>query len=979
MVAGSNPERILSGRASDASMSFRDMSSRPLDSVGRPSKAEAFSPSASQRYEGAVRSSLRTTWRGIIQRYEVVVGSSSVQACLTWWRRGLKRARPWCIGVIDNVKLQVFMFLITVYALVGEDVRMVSYTSNSDDLYFNIVTICALLLFSFEMVCSCIGKDDYFLSFFFFLDLVATSSLILDITWVYEVLILGGDTSVARAGRMSRVGTRAGRVIRVIRLLRLIRILKLYKHILDMRRRMKDDDDKTGPGRESPDEEVYAESRVGQKLSQMTTQKVIVLILSMLIMLPIISVEAWFRETPTAAQYGADVVNTVYQECRSSTIANATAPFAKGSADEAALRLACLRFERHLTMFIGAHHLENHVQCEMGVDKAFNMGCKLGLAWVGFKVNAEAGFGGFTQQTFEQHWARLYPKTSDRLGVDTLRPDLMQRLNSGSVLDCPDNPYGPDYRYVPVSSQMDLQCPEDLRLMEMAWVEPQLMVAGYAIPIVFVFDQRPHLLRSSVYSMLQTVFICLVLALGAMFFSRDANVLVLQPIERMISLVQKIRDNPLYAMKLGDESYRAENGGLEESATEQGVQTGGCWGCIRRFNPCRRQTVVKEQTMETKILENAIVKLGKLLALGFGEAGSEIIVKNMGDDTATVNPMIPGNKVNAVFGFCDITHFTDMTEVLQDKVMLFVNQVAEIVHSIVDAWHGAANRNNGQAFLIVWRMRDEFTVEARTKMGDMSVVSFAQVLAAVNKSAVLKDYREHPALLARIPKFRVRMGFGLHYGWAIEGAIGSDFKIDASYLSPHVNMASRLEAATRHYQVEFLVSEPFVQICSAKMASTFRAIDQVTFKGGMSTPIRLFSVDLRGERLIGKNRPLFTSTGRRNENQFEVRRIREKAKDEKLQESFNVYEVFVNDSDLALMREKFHTRFFQQYSKGFFNYQAGEWGVARTVFSSTVNMLPWTDGPSEVLLEYMGNFGFDSSKATPKGWPGHRELTEAEA
>ena len=34
------------------------------------------------------------------------------------------------------------------------------------------------------------------------------------------------------------------------------------------------------------------------------------------------------------------------------------------------------------------------------------------------------------------------------------------------------------------------------------------------------------------------------------------------------------------------------------------------------------------------------------------------------------------------------------------------------------------------------------------------------------------------------------MGFGLHYGWAIEGAIGSNLKIDASYLSPDVNMAT---------------------------------------------------------------------------------------------------------------------------------------------------------------------------------------------
>jgi hypothetical protein len=30
----------------------------------------------------------------------------------------------------------------------------------------------------------------------------------------------------------------------------------------------------------------------------------------------------------------------------------------------------------------------------------------------------------------------------------------------------------------------------------------------------------------------------------------------------------------------------------------------------------------------------------------------------------------------------------------------------------------------------------------------------------------------------------VKLGFGMHVGWAIEGMIGSNFKADASYLSP---------------------------------------------------------------------------------------------------------------------------------------------------------------------------------------------------
>jgi hypothetical protein len=61
-----------------------------------------------------------------------------------------------------------------------------------------------------------------------------------------------------------------------------------------------------------------------------------------------------------------------------------------------------------------------------------------------------------------------------------------------------------------------------------------------------------------------------------------------------------------------------------------------------------------------------------LLALGFGEAGSGIISKNMSSG-GDLNPMMPGQKTFAVFGFCDIRNFTDATEVLQTKVMQFVN------------------------------------------------------------------------------------------------------------------------------------------------------------------------------------------------------------------------------------------------------------------------------------------------------------------
>jgi hypothetical protein len=59
----------------------------------------------------------------------------------------------------------------------------------------------------------------------------------------------------------------------------------------------------------------------------------------------------------------------------------------------------------------------------------------------------------------------------------------------------------------------------------------------------------------------------------------------------------------------------------------------------------------------------------------------------------------------------------------------------------------------------------------------LSVIAFLKIIAATNRSPVLACYRLHEGLLQRMPNYRVRMGFGLHKGWAIEGAIGSEFKV----------------------------------------------------------------------------------------------------------------------------------------------------------------------------------------------------------
>merc|ERR1712228_796791 len=122
----------------------------------------------------------------------------------------------------------------------------------------------------------------------------------------------------------------------------------------------------------------------------------------------------------------------------------------------------------------------------------------------------------------------------------------------------------------------------------------------------------------------------------------------------------------------------------------------------------------------------------------------------------------------------------------------------------------------------------------------MSVVAFAQVLGAIQESPLLATYRSHPGLKFRLGKnCRVNLSFGLHAGWAIEGAVGSEFKIDASYLSPNVSIATSVELATQTYGVSLMVAQSVVELCPPNVVSKCRLIDRVVITGS-SQPMEIY-------------------------------------------------------------------------------------------------------------------------------------------
>jgi len=860
-------------------------------------------------------------------------------------------------GVIIEHKAFVFVStLMTVWALIGDDLKLLTTDKPTDGIFDGIVIFC-IVFFGMECAASCLGVADYFGSFFFVLDVLSTGTLFLDLTVVSEFLFGDSDSdpSRARTSRTARLGAKVGRMVRV---LRLIRIVKLFKAFLAAKSKPKprpsmkftlEDDFEEPP--EEEDTSFDKESLVGKKLSAKMTQWTILLVLTLLIVLPLLRVDMVER-LPTSSAFAAEEVLEAYQRSELD-------PTYRPAYDKAVLRSLY-----HHNWYTGR---ESTCPEELSSCSRFFLGHAF---WV--------GVGGF-QSTDAQLRARALQTSlnaSEVVAFDNAAATMSARYTygrmPGAVVEQLSAPwttecevYGESYIGVSVLGTADhpVSCPTDLRYQEVERIMPQLMpLAAYDDWFfVFYYDLRPFVESEAAFSIATTVFLCVILCIASIMFTSTANALVLAPVEKMMQKVEAIRANPLAATKIADDEFQREERERRKKTAQKYVYL---------KDPAALCRTEAKELMETVILEKTIIKLGSLLALGFGEAGANIVSSNMDGANSGVNAMVEGSMVDCIVGVARILNFSTATEVLQGKVMTFVNQIAEIVHGVVDECWGAVNKNDGDNFLVIWRLGDMTWHEER-KMADLAVLAFTLVVGAIHRSPVLATYRQHPGLQQRLSDSRVDLSFGLHRGWAIEGAVGSDFKIDASYISPNVSIANSIEQATRKYGVRILVSQTVANCATKEMASKMRLIDKVTIKGSL-VPLELYCLDLDFKRLEVENRPDLPITWN-SRYRFKSRHAMEMRKTHLWNDEFSKAHILKKDPHFQEMRVPYTDPFLQKFNMGYQNYSEGEWQVAKSLLTKTHNMLRDKDGPSAALLRFMEKpYGFKA----PDGWRGVHALED---
>ncbi|EGR28579.1 hypothetical protein IMG5_172520 [Ichthyophthirius multifiliis] len=814
--------------------------------------------------------------------------------------------------ILDNNYFQSIITILTLYALFGDDIRILAFGPNAD-IGFDIITLIGLIFFFIEFFFSVFAKQGYKFSFFFWLDLISIVSLILDIQLINIFLFSLQTTnaaSLARAGRASRVGSRAGRVVRLVRL---IRIVKLYKatqekkeenqgeSVLDQKKRkikqkylefdqnkkneqnqekqslQKNEKNQKIKNQQKLDQQIYIinqqlnknsiiqvlqennqnkESRVSKRLSDLITKRVIIIVLILLFTMPLFQAD-YFFDLPTVQDYGLSQIEMV-----------------------------CYKKE------------STHNDIKLTFEKTIEQMKKLETPIIYF--------------------------TSPFQFIETFQDSVVNTLR-----DSEKSPFALslDVEKYKQAHPNDLETYLHLKALD----QDQLQFSTF-------LNQQDQTFFASALSLGRTVFVCIVLTFAALLFSKDANDLALRPIERMINKVNQIAKNPI-------------------SAKEQDLID------------------ASEDQYETSIIENAIIKIGTLLALGFGEAGSEIIGSNMAN-LGDINPMIAGKKKCAIYGFCDIRNFTDATEVLQEDVMIFVNNIGEVVHQMVDRYLGAANKNIGDAFLLVWKLpQNKYSISKDNQISfkdtelinmysDFSLISFMKIHAKLNREPKLLAYRQDKRLSQRMKDYKIKIGFGLHIGWSIEGAIGSEFKIDASYLSPNVGMASRLEGATKNYGVSILISSQLYDQISASLQKLLRQVDFVTIKG-WAKPIGFYTIDMNIKD-IPQSKGLDS-----NLSEQEKKKIDKSKKQTVLefvkQRCFHAETYIRKNKDLRLLLRDFNMDFLKKYNQAFKLYIQGDWKQSKQIFDEILKTNE-SDGPTKATLEFMEKNNF----VIPEGWEGHK-------
>lgn len=206
----------------------------------------------------------------------------------------------------------------------------------------------------------------------------------------------------------------------------------------------------------------------------------------------------------------------------------------------------------------------------------------------------------------------------------------------------------------------------------------------------------------------------------------------------------------------------------------------------------------------------------------FSQYLSPALVERLAQDPSQLK--LGGERRTLTILFCDVRGFTTIAEDMKDDpegLTTLVNRLLTPLSEAVLNRGGTIDKYIGDCLMAFWNAPlddPDHALHAVTAARDMLAA-----LAGVNA-----ELEAEAKAAGRQPKM-LRIGIGINTGECVVGNMGSARRFDYSALGDAVNLASRLEGASKDYGIPLLLGERTAAVVAGKFPIV--EIDRITVKG----------------------------------------------------------------------------------------------------------------------------------------------------
>jgi adenylate cyclase len=178
-----------------------------------------------------------------------------------------------------------------------------------------------------------------------------------------------------------------------------------------------------------------------------------------------------------------------------------------------------------------------------------------------------------------------------------------------------------------------------------------------------------------------------------------------------------------------------------------------------------------------------------------------------------------GQRQEVVILFGDIRNFTSWSEKVGPEALVAqLNEHLSAMVNIVQEEGGTVQKYIGDALMVAW--------------GDVRAQPSAEgaehaVRSALRMQAALKTLNE--GWQGQTGRHQLSLGIGINLGLSVVGRIGHPRRQEFTVMGDAVNLAARLESATKEYRQPILVGESIYEI--TKDLFIYRQVDKMLVKG----------------------------------------------------------------------------------------------------------------------------------------------------